>query len=74
MILSNDARYDLQRDAEDEIRTLRAFKRRAEESEAWENFSREMSERGYEETLQGLGARSLWDAIEKKKKSNQESA
>lgn len=67
MILTNDLRFDLFASAQSEINTIRALKRRQDESAAWNNFSRHMSEKGYEETLNKIGAQSLWDAIEKSK-------
>lgn len=67
MILSNDGRFDLFGVAQAELTFQRGLRRRQEESEAFNNFSRQMSEAGYEETLNKIGANSLWDAIEKTK-------
>lgn len=69
MIRKHDMRFDIEAAARGELSSQRGHARVDEESAAWKNLTRQMSDRGYEETLGKLGAKSLWDAIEKKKES-----
>ncbi|MGZ3770087.1 MAG: hypothetical protein ACXVCP_00255 [Bdellovibrio sp.] len=70
MIRANDGRFDIDTAARTEIATNRGYKRLDDESKAWTNLTRQMSDRGFSETLQKFGAKSLWEAIEKQKRSD----
>lgn len=67
MIIANDARFDIYAAAKSEISANRGWKRVQEETGALQSFSRNLSEAGLSETLGAFGAKSLWDAIEKRK-------
>lgn len=70
MIRANDGRYDIDTAARSEITSIRGSRRVEMESQAWTNLTRQMSDRGFSETLQKFGAKSLWEAIEKQKRSD----
>lgn len=67
MIRANDARFDIDGAARTEIAHMRAHARREDESLAYRNFNRQLSEKGYQETLGKFKAKSLWEAVEKSK-------
>lgn len=67
MILANDGRFDIYNAAKAELGAIRWQQRTDQEVGAIHNFSRNMSEAGFKETLNSFGAKSLWEAIEKKK-------
>lgn len=67
MIMANDIRFDIHAAAKSEIASTRGWKRVQEETGALQNFSRNLSEAGLDDTLKSFGAKSLWDAIEKRK-------
>lgn len=65
IILSNNRFFDIAEAARGERRAITSLRVARDESEAYSAFSRAMSERGLEETLEKMGSNSLWDAVRK---------
>ncbi len=65
MILSNDGRFDIYNAAKAELGHIRWQQRSDEEIDALHSFNRMRSEAGLDQALGG--AKSLWEAIEKRK-------
>lgn len=67
MIIANDGRFDIYASAKQELGSRMQAKRVEDEVGAVRNFNRITSEMGKEKLLEKLGAKSLWDAVEKRK-------
>lgn len=70
MIRSNDIRFDIDFAARQEISNIRSVRRVKEETQAYDNFAKMMSECGLENTLEKFNSKSLWEAVEKNKKGD----
>ena len=68
IILTNNPRFDIDAAARSERNAIRGMQATKEVSQAVENFGRNMTDAGLENTLKQFKAKSLWDAIENSKK------
>lgn len=68
IILTNNPRFDIDAAARSERNALRGVNASKEVSQALENFEKNISDAGLENTLKKFGANSLWQAIENQKR------